>query len=54
MDKDIEELVKKSASEREISDAAVSQKLLTIKQDGILKVLKGVTSFDELRRIVEL
>lgn len=54
MDKDIEMLVKKSASEREISDASMKQGLLTIKQDGILKVLKGVTSFDELRRVVEL
>lgn len=54
MDEEIEELVKKSASEREISNASMSQGLLTIKQDGILKVLKGITSFDELRRIVEL
>lgn len=54
MDESIEALVKKSASEREISDASISQGLLTIKQDGILKVLKGMTSFDELRRVVEL
>jgi len=54
MDSDIEVLVKKSASEREISDASKKQKLFTIQQDGVLKVLKGVTSLDEIQRVVEL
>lgn len=54
MDRDIEALVKKSASERQIREAAKKQGLLTITQDGILKVLNGVTSLDELNRVVGL
>jgi len=54
MDKDIESLVERSASEREIAEQARSQKLLTMTQDGILKALKGVTSLTELARVVDL
>ena len=54
MDEKIESLVKNSASEREIQDAAVSQGVLNMSQDGVLKVLKGITSLDELERVVEL
>ena len=54
MDTDIEVLVKKSASEREISESAKKQGLLTINQDGILKVLRGATSLSELQRVVGL
>lgn len=54
MDKDIEALVEESASEGEISEQAKKQELLTITQDGILKALKGVTSLDELDRVVGL
>jgi type II secretory ATPase GspE/PulE/Tfp pilus assembly ATPase PilB-like protein len=54
MDKDIEGLVKKSASEGEISDVAKKQGVLTIIQDGILKAIRGLTSLDELERVVGL
>lgn len=54
MNEKIEMLVKKSASEREIRDAAMSQGILTLPQDGILKVLRGDTSFEELKRVVDL
>jgi type II secretory ATPase GspE/PulE/Tfp pilus assembly ATPase PilB-like protein len=54
MDEKIEALVKGSASEREIADTAVSQGILNMSQDGILKVLKGVTSLEELERVVEV
>jgi len=54
MDKEIEDLVSRSASEREIADAAKTQGLLTLPQDGILKVLSGETSFSELERVLDL
>ncbi|KKQ99363.1 MAG: General secretion pathway protein E [Parcubacteria group bacterium GW2011_GWC1_39_12] len=54
MDESIENIVKESPSEREIEKVAVSQNILNLKQDGILKVLQGVTSLEELRRVVDL
>ena len=54
MDESIENIVKESPSEREIEKVAVSQNILNLKQDGILKVLQGVTSIEELRRVVDL
>lgn len=54
MDKAIEEIVKNNASEREIELAAAPQNILNLKQDGILKVLQGITTLDELRRVVDI
>lgn len=54
MDKKVEMLIKNSASEREINETAKVQGILNMSQDGVLKVLKGVTSLDELQRVVEL
>lgn len=54
MDKAIEKLVKESASEREINEAARAQGILTIRQDGALKILNGITTLEELGRVVDL
>lgn len=54
MDNTIEGLVSASASEREIAEAARPQGLLTLTQDGILKVLAGDTSLSELGRVLDL
>ncbi len=53
-DKQIEEVVRENPSEREIRIAAAHQKILTMKQDGLIKVFKGVTSFEELERVVDV
>ena len=53
-DQKIEEIVKENPSEREISKAAEDQNILTMKQDGIIKVLKGITSLSELARVIDL
>lgn len=53
-DKQIEEVVRENPSEREIRIAAAHQKILTMKQDGLIKVFKGVTSFEELERVVDI
>lgn len=53
-DKKIEDAVEMNPSEREIWIAAQGQGILTMKQDGILKVLSGVTSIEELERVISL
>ncbi len=50
----IEKAVRENPSEREIADAAKDQGILTMAEDGVLKVLKGVTSLEELERVIEL
>ena len=54
MDDVIEKLIKESASERDIEKGALSQGIMSLKQDGLLKVLRGVTSLEELERVIEL
>lgn len=54
-DRAIEELVMNgNPSEREIKKAAEPQNLFTMEEDGIVKVLSGITSFEELERVVDL
>lgn len=50
----IEKVMDYSSSDREIREAAAPQGILTMEQDGIIKVLQGVTSLQELRRVIEL
>ena len=50
----IESLLNTIPSEREISAAAEEQKILNMQEDGIEKILAGVTSFDEVARVVDL
>ncbi len=54
MDRAIEEILRNKPSEREIAAAAKPQGVPTLQQDGILKMLRGITSLDELRRVVDI
>ncbi|MBX4211151.1 GspE/PulE family protein [Candidatus Parcubacteria bacterium] len=54
MDEEIEKIVTENPSEREINKAAEHQHILTLAEDGILKVLRGMTSLEELERVVDL
>ncbi len=54
MNQKIEMIVRENPSEREIKKAAEDQKLLTLTQDGVLKVLQGITTMDELRRMIDI
>ncbi|OGC84458.1 hypothetical protein A3F55_00560 [Candidatus Adlerbacteria bacterium RIFCSPHIGHO2_12_FULL_53_18] len=54
MDGAIETILREKPSEREIAEAAKPQGIPTMPQDGILKVLRGVTSLEELKRVVDL
>ncbi len=54
MTESLEELiVSKEASETKIAQEAKKQGMITMRQDGILKVLTGLTSFEEILRVAE-
>jgi type IV pilus assembly protein PilB len=50
----IEKVIDYGSSDREIAEAAAPQGILTMKQDGMIKVFKGISSVDELRRVIEI
>ncbi len=54
MDEAVEKAIEIASSDREIALAAKPQGILTMEQDGIIKVLKGITSIEELERVVEI
>lgn len=53
-DENIEKAITENPTEREIKKMSESQGILDMTQDGIIKVVKGVTSLDELERVVEI
>jgi len=54
MDEAVEEMVLRDPREHMILEAARPQGIPTMTQDGIEKVLQGITSMTELERVVEL
>jgi type IV pilus assembly protein PilB len=54
MTPEIEALLDTIPSEREISEAAKKQNILSMREDGIEKIMNGITSFDEVERVVDL
>jgi type II secretory ATPase GspE/PulE/Tfp pilus assembly ATPase PilB-like protein len=54
MDRAIEEILRENPSEREIKEASEPQGLLDMRQDGIIKVINGITSLGEVERAVGL
>lgn len=54
MDEAIEIVTRENPSEREIRKAALPQNILNLRQDGILKILQGITTLSELGRVVDL
>lgn len=53
VDKPIEELIVKEVSASSIAKKAIENGMLTLKQDGILKVLKGITTLEEVWRVTK-
>ena len=41
-------------SEKDLEKASAPQGILTMKQDGIIKILKGITSLEELERVITI
>jgi type IV pilus assembly protein PilB len=49
----IEEIIVKNPSEREIKEVAKNQISLNMQEDGLVKILKGITSYDEVASVVD-
>jgi general secretion pathway protein E len=54
MDKAIKNAVSKGASNREIQELAIKQKFKTLRNDGIQKIIAGLTTPEEIFRITQL
>jgi type IV pilus assembly protein PilB len=54
VDDKVDEALRENPSEREIKKASLGQNLLDLPQDGVLKVLQGITTLDELQRVVDI
>jgi type II secretory ATPase GspE/PulE/Tfp pilus assembly ATPase PilB-like protein len=50
----ISKLIMKQASAKEIEDQARTEGLITMKQDGYLKVVEGLTTVEEILRVAEV
>ncbi len=53
-DENVERLITENPSERELFRAAEKQGILSMKEDGIMKMIEGITSFAELERVVDV
>jgi type IV pilus assembly protein PilB len=54
MKREVQELVTRGAITHELEEKAVELGMLTMTQDGILKVLEGETSLEEVERVTDL
>ena len=53
-DENIEKIIIQNPSERDIKKIAKAQGVLSMRQDGTVKMLKGITSFEEVKSVVDL
>lgn len=53
-DENIEKIITQSPSERDIKKISESQGYLDMKEDGLIKILKGITDFAEVESVVDL
>jgi type II secretory ATPase GspE/PulE/Tfp pilus assembly ATPase PilB-like protein len=53
-DEAIEKIMPENPSEREIKRVASAQGILSMRQDGIVKILNGITSIEEVQSVVDL
>jgi len=53
-DEAIEKIINENPSEREIKKVASLQGMLSMRQDGLIKILNGATSIEEVRSVVSL
>lgn len=54
LDKDVKALLSQGASSTEIQNKAVENGMITMTQDGVLKVLEGETTLEEVERTTEV
>jgi len=53
-DEAIEKIMPQNPSEREIKKVARAQGILSMRQDGVVKILNGITSLEEVQSVVDL
>lgn len=53
-DEAIEKIIPTNPSEREIKQVAKNQGIFDMREDGMVKILSGITSFEEVRSVVDL
>ena len=53
-DEAIEKIIPLNPSEREIKKVARTQGILSMRQDGMVKIINGITSFEEVQSVVDL
>ncbi len=53
-DPKVEDVIVKNLGEREVKIASIPQGFLDMRQDGVLKVIKGISSFEELSRVIDI
>ncbi len=53
-DEAIEKIIPENPSEREIKRAASAQGIFTMREDGVVKILAGITSIEEVQSVVDL
>jgi type IV pilus assembly protein PilB len=51
---EIDKAIEFSTNEKDVAKIAAAQGILTMTQDGILKTLAGITTIDELGRVIDL
>lgn len=54
MTPEIETILLGNPSEREVHNAAKGQKIPSLREDAIIKMLEGITSFEEIGKVVDL
>lgn len=54
IDKDIQELITRGAITTELQNKAIENGMLTMAQDGVLKILEGETTLEEVERVTDL
>ena len=53
-DEAIEKIMPENPSERELKKVARTQGILSMRQDGVVKILNGITSMEEVQSVVDL
>lgn len=54
MTRDVQEMVTRGAITNELADKAVENGMLTMEQDGVIRVLEGETTLEEVERVTAL
>jgi type II secretory ATPase GspE/PulE/Tfp pilus assembly ATPase PilB-like protein len=54
MNPEIEDIIVGNLSEREIKKVAQKKGILDMAQDGLIKIIDGVTDFKEVDRVVDM